>query len=96
MTSWKLKLWPSMGHKMSKGKPPTTIAVKPVLMSREERLKLIRAPFQSQIVTAKSWGGVNVGNAGCVPTEGHRTWQLSAADESYLRYGKADDDSQSD
>lgn len=61
-------------------------------MTHEERLRIIRAPFQSQIVTAKSWGGVNVGNAGCVPTEGHRTWQLSAADESYLRYGKSDDE----
>lgn len=69
---------------------------RPKLMAHEDRLKLIRAPFQSQIVTAKSWGGVNVGNAGSVPTEGHRTWQLSAADESYLRYGRSDDEGSAD
>ena len=66
------------------------------LMNHEERLKLIRRPFQSQIVTAKNWGGVNVGNAGSVPTEGHRTWQLSAEDEAYLRYGRNDDEGSGD
>lgn len=58
------------------------------------RLEMIRMPFQTRRIPGKSWGGVNVGNAGSVPSEGHRTWQLSAEDESYLRYGQFDDERQ--
>ena len=73
-------------------KTPTRLPACP-LMPHEARLALIRMPLPSvRIGTAKSWGGVNVGNAGCVPTEGHRTWQLSIADESYLRYGRGEDE----
>ncbi len=66
------------------------------LMSHAERRKLIETPFMSRRIPPKSWGGVNVGNAGSVPETGHRTWQLSASDESYLRYGRSDDDTQGD
>lgn len=72
------------------------VADKPALMSHAARLLLIRQPITFRYLPKKSWGGVNVGNAGCVPTEGHRTWQLSAADESYLRYGKSDDEGSGD
>jgi hypothetical protein len=65
-------------------------------MTHAERRALIRRPITFRIFPRKIWGGVNVGNAGCVPTEGHKTWQLSAEDESYLRYGKADDHGQGD
>lgn len=65
-------------------------------LTHDQRVRLIRQPFLSQRIPAKSWGGVNVGNAGAVPETGHRTWQLSATDESYLRYGKSDDDTQGD
>ena len=62
------------------------------LMPHAERQRLIRRPFQSQfrVIAPKSHGGTTLGNSGSVPTEGHRTWQVSPADESYLRYGKFD------
>lgn len=74
------------------GKPIDGIS--PRTPAQLARLAMIRQPFQTRRIPGKSWGGVNVGNAGSVPTEGHRTWQLSAADESYLRYGRFDDDRQ--
>lgn len=57
-------------------------------MSHEDRQKLIRAPFRSVVIVGSSYGGTTLNNSGTVPTEGHRTWQVSPADESYLRYGK--------
>lgn len=72
------------GCKISIGCPP--------LMPHAERQRLIQRPFQSQfrVIAPKSHGGTTLGNSGSVPTEGHRTWQVSPADESYLRYGKFD------
>jgi hypothetical protein len=65
-------------------------------MSHTERRKLIERPFMSRYIPGKSWAGINTGNAGSVPVEGHRTWQVSPQDESYLRYGKADDEGSAD
>lgn len=61
-----------------------------ILMPHNERRKLIDAPFIVNYVPGKSWGGVNLGNAGTLPEEGRRTWTVSPADESYLRYGRSD------
>ena len=61
---------------------------RPPLMSHVDRQKLIRLPFHSQRLVGASHGGTTLNNSGSVPTEGHRTWQVSPADESYLRYGK--------
>ena len=69
---------------------------RPRLMSHDERQKLIRRPFMSRYVPGKSWAGVNTGNAGSVPVEGHRTWTVTAADESYILYGKSDNPAQGD
>lgn len=67
------------------------------MMGAAERRALIEKPFYCQRIPPKSWGGVNVGNAGSVPETGHSTWRgLSATDESYLRYGRNDDDTQGD
>lgn len=89
-------LWPKPFAALRVNGRLVAAKVKAPLMPRVERLALIRRPFQSQLISAKSWGGTNVNNAGCVPTEGHRTWQLSAADESYLRYGRSDDEGSAD
>ena len=81
-------------------KGPSTTVIKASagmpLMSHEERRKLIERPFMSRYIPGKSWAGINTGNAGSVPVEGHRTWQVSPQDESYLRYGKADDEGSAD
>ena len=49
------------------------------------RQRLIREPFHCRIIPGKSWGGVNLGNAGEVPTHGHRTWTTVAEDEENIR-----------
>lgn len=62
-------------------------------MTPEARRRLVMAPFPAtRRIPGKSWGGVNLGNAGAVPEEGHRTWSLSPADEAVLRYGRLDTD----
>ncbi len=62
-------------------------------MTPEARRALVMAPFPTtRRIPGKSWGGVNLGNAGAVPETGHRPWTLTPADESYLRYGKLDTD----
>lgn len=59
-------------------------------MPHLQRLSLIRAPLpcllNARVIQPKSWAGVNVGNAGSVPETGHRTWQLSTEEESFLKY----------
>lgn len=60
------------------------------LMPHVERRKLIDAPFIVNYIAGKSWGGVNLGNAGTLPEEGQRTWTVLPADESYLRYGRGE------
>jgi hypothetical protein len=74
------------------GKSQAPASTRPSLMSHDQRRKLIEAPFQSRYIPGKTWGGCYVGNSGFVPTEGHKTWTLTPADESYLRYGKSDEE----
>ncbi len=69
-------------------------------MTHDERVVLINKPFPvvTRVHPKKSWGGINVGNAGQVPTEGHSVWPTGGRmyDESYLRYGRNDDEAQGD
>ena len=51
----------------------------PPLMPRAERLALIRAPFYSQRISSKSWGGVNLGNT--VKDQDVNTWSYVSPDE---------------
>lgn len=68
------------------------------LMSHAERRRLIEAPLIFTRLPGKSWGGVNLGNAGAVPTEGHRVtvFESKDIDDSLIRYGKPDDAGQGD
>ncbi len=50
-------------------------------LSASERRYLVEAPFLSQRIPPKTWGGVNVGNAGRLPEEGRRVSGITTEDE---------------
>lgn len=60
-------------------------------MSHEERQRLIRRSFQTQRIPGKSWAGVLIADPAEAAHRGNSMW-----DESYLRYGKPDDEGQGD
>ena len=63
--------------------------MKSTLMSHENRQRLIHLPFQTQRIPGKSWAGVLIRDTTVVPI-GHRPSYNE--DESYIRYGRDDED----
>jgi hypothetical protein len=64
---------------------------RPPLMSHQDRQALIRRPFLTQRIPGKSWAGVLISDS--VPVGGQRAYDPAYnEDESYLRYGRSDDD----
>ena len=61
--------------------------MKPVLMSHNDRQRLIYQPFQTQRIPGKSWAGVLISDPVI-----YRERRLSySEDENYIRYGKDDE-----
>lgn len=62
------------------------------LMPHADRRRLIRSPITFRTIERKSWGGVLISRSEAqeIPVAGHRSHAISAEDESYLRYGRRD------
>ncbi len=73
---------PHHGFSMMKSaKLKSLVPSKPPIMPYIERRQLIERPFLSQRIPPKTWGGVNVGNAGRLPEEGRRVSGITTEDE---------------
>lgn len=59
--------------------------IRPPLMPREERLRLLNAPLPQVRVYehSRAWGGVHIRET--IPTEGRRVWQTNSEDEEWCR-----------